>query len=127
MGLDQFAYIEDGIKYNDKSRQEIAYWTKHPNLQGWMERLWSEKMGYSDSDPDEQRIDFNGEELELTWEDIDRLEKDIKAGYMSSLDTVGFFFGNASDDRYREQDLKFCNDAKSEIFLCRRVFYNSSW
>ena len=38
MGLDQYAYVANkaGSEYNDQSRQEIAYWRKHPNLQGWM-------------------------------------------------------------------------------------------
>jgi len=41
MGLDQFAYSVDA----KGKREEIAYWRKHPNLQGWMEALWIEK-GY---------------------------------------------------------------------------------
>jgi len=124
MGLDQYAYIAG--KYNtdwdDPDRQEISYWRKHPNLQGWMEKLWVEK-GLADSND----TDFNGVELELTWEDIDRLEKDIKSGAVSKLKTQGFFFGAPSDSYYRKQDLEFCVNAKAELFLGRKVFYNSSW
>jgi hypothetical protein len=125
MGLDQWAYIAscENTKYDDTSRQELSYWRKHPNLQGWMENLWIEK-GCLNGSVD---IVFNGIELELKWEDIDRLEKDIKNGIMSTLDTVGFFFGEASDDHYQEQDLEFCLNAKVELFLGRRVFYISSW
>jgi len=121
MGLDQYAYIasKSGTEYDDASRQEIAYWRKHPNLQGWMEKLAEEKGLQYDT--------FNGVELELTWEDITRLEKDIKSGVVSKLGTTGFFFGNPSDDVYYEQDLLFCIDAKAELFLKRKVFYNSSW
>lgn len=139
MGLDQYAYVaskagqrdefhEDAVwdavegKFVNKKvsePQDIAYWRKHPNLQGWMEKLYRERGGDCEM--------FNCIELELTWEDVDRLEKDIKAGEVSKLNTEGFFFGSPSDDYYKEQDLQFCVDAKAELFLKRRVFYNSSW
>jgi hypothetical protein len=121
VGLDQYAYIASkaNTEWDDDSRQDVAYWRKHPNLQGWMEQLAQEKGVQYDT--------FNGVELELTWEDIDRLEKDIKSGQVSELGTTGFFFGNPSDEYYREQDLEFCVNAKAELFLKRKVFYNSSW
>jgi hypothetical protein len=121
MGLDQYAYIASKAdsSWNDDTRQDLAYWRKHPNLQGWMEKLFINKGGECDT--------FNGVELELTWDDIDKLEKDIKSGQVSELDTKGFFFGNPSDDYYREHDLDFCVNAKAELFLGRKVFYNSSW
>jgi hypothetical protein len=121
MGLDQYAYVAGkyDTDYDDSSRQEVAYWRKHPNLQGWMEKLAQEKGLQYDS--------FNGVELELIWEDIDRLEKDIKSGQVSELGTTGFFFGDPSDEYYREHDLEFCVNAKAELFLGRKVFYNSSW
>lgn len=120
MGLDQYAYIASkaGTNWDDASRQEIAYWRKHPNLQGWMQKLWESKGNSGE---------FNGDELELTWDDIDKLEKDIKSGVVAKLDTTGFFFGRPSDDVYYEDDLKFCVNAKAETFLGRKVFYNSSW
>lgn len=120
MGLDQYAYVASkaGGDYDDSSRQEIAYWRKHPNLQGWMRKLWEAKGGSGE---------FNGDEVELTWEDVDMLEHDIKNGHMSHLGTTGFFFGDPSDDHYKEKDLQFCIDAKAELFLKRKVFYNSSW
>lgn len=138
MGLDQYAYVANkakqreefydgavwdpvaGVFVNDKTSepQEIAYWRKHPNLHGWMQKLYEAKGGSGD---------FNGDELELTWEDIDMLEHDIKNGHLAHLNTEGFFFGKPADSHYHEQDLKFCNDAKAECFLGRKVFYNSSW
>lgn len=96
--------------------REIAYWRKHPNLHGWMHRLW-ESRGNSG--------DFNGDELELTWEDLEVLELDVIAGTLPG--TTGFFFGNDADDHYREQDLKFIREAKAELFCGLKVFYNSSW
>jgi len=116
-----YAYVANkaDTDYDDTSRQEIAYWRKHPNLHGWMEKL-AEKKGL-------QYNSFNGVELELTWDDIKQLEEDIRNGTMAELNTEGFFFGKPSDDYYKEHDLKFCVDAKAELFLKRKVFYNSSW
>lgn len=96
--------------------KELMYWRKHPNLHGWMERLWEEKGG--------EGI-FNGVEFELTWEDIAQLEQDILEGNLP--ETTGFFFGDASDDYYKEQDLEFVKQAKADLFLGLKVFYNSSW
>ena len=148
MGLDMYAYVasragaqaefhegahwdkEKGAMVNPNATKprEIAYWRKHPNLHGWMERLW-ERKGYPRVDiknyaPDEDP-DFNNVELELTWDDLDQLEQDIRNKKLPG--TSGFFFGNNADDHYQEQDLKFVRDAKAEVFLGLRVFYDSSW
>jgi hypothetical protein len=142
MGLDMYAYVaaregqqkefwedgefdsETGDYTNPKVTKpiEIAYWRKHPNLHGWMEELWQSKGCPRDNDDD---VTFNGIELELTWEDIDMLEEDINQGALPG--TSGFFFGDPADDYYREDDLKFIREARSQLFLGLRVFYNSSW
>ena len=142
MGLDMYAYVaaregqqkefwedgefdsETGDYTNPKVTKpiEIAYWRKHPNLHGWMEELWQSKGCPRDNDDD---VTFNGIELELTWEDIDMLEEDINQGALPG--TSGFFFGDPADDYYREDDLKFIKEARSQLFLGLRVFYNSSW
>ena len=43
------------------------------------------------------------------------------------LGTSGFFFGDNADQYYYEQDLEFIKNARAELFLGLRVFYNSSW
>ena len=65
-----------------------SLWRKHPNLQGWMERLWR-KQKYGDAaNPDPITGEgysnqtymgdpFNQEEVELTLDDIERLRLDI--------------------------------------------------
>ena len=142
MGLDMYAYVAARAKqqdefyesgeYNDKTGEfvntkvtkpiEIAYWRKHPNLHGWMEQLWQSKGSPRSEDDD---VSFNHIELELTWEDIDQLERGINEGALPS--TTGFFFGDPADEYYREADLKFIKEARSQLFLGLRVFYNSSW
>ena len=109
--------------------REIAYWRKHPNLHGWMERLWVRKTNETGAVDDPDRTgefsEFNGVELELTWDDLDQLEQDIRNKKLPG--TEGYFFGRDADDHYREQDLKFIRNAKAEAFLGLKVFYNSSW
>lgn len=146
MGLDQYAYAAaragqydefwqgaerdatTGEMFNSKVSQprEIAYWRKHPNLQGWMEQLWIRK-GYPGLPENGTKFStpFNGIELELTWQDIDELEKTVTNGLLPT--TRGFFFGDDSDAHYREHDLAFVRAARADLFLGLRVFYNSSW
>lgn len=141
MGLDQYAYVASKVgakddyyeeKYdrgNSNANQkdfydELAYWRKHPNLHGWMESLWIEK-GRPGVEPGYEDVMFNGVELELTFDDIVRLENDIKENKLPS--TTGFFFGQDSDDYYKSQDLEFVYEAKTRLFLGQKVFYNSSW
>lgn len=141
MGLDMYAYVatkegqrdefyekaewdpvEGEFKSPVSKPREIAYWRKHPSLHGWMEHLWERKMIAEGID---NPHNFNGIELELTWEDINELEQTVKAGKLPF--TKGFFFGDPADNVYYEDDLKFCLDAKTELFLGLKVFYNSSW
>jgi hypothetical protein len=147
MGLDQYAYVAakagayseywNQAYWNDEEKRfeadipqprEIQYWRKHPNLHGWMENLWREKgcPGTAPESPfDEEGVMFNGVELELTWDDLDRLKHAVENGLLP--ETQGFFFGGNSDEEYREEDLAFIRNAKADIMLGARVFYNSSW
>jgi len=136
MGLDMYAYagrsgqrdeFYEKAQWNEDTKEldspvskpiELAYWRKHPSLHGWMEQLWQKKNP-------EDISTFNGIELELTWEDIDDLERAVRNGKLPF--TEGFFFGKPADNVYYEEDLKFCVNAKAELFLGLKVFYNSSW
>ena len=134
MGLDMYAYTAtragqqnefyETAEYVDNEfvnstvtkPMELAYWRKHPNLHGWMQQLW-ESRGNEGS--------FNGDELELTAQDLDDLELAVTHGQLPT--TGGFFFGNPCDEHYREQDLEFVKNARAELFMGLKVFYNSSW
>ena len=119
----EFDKITNEFESNTVSKpRELAYWRKHPNLHGWMEQLWVSKNRPRES---VGWPIFNGIELELTWDDLDKLERDIRQGRLPN--TEGFFFGNPSDDHYYKQDLEFVKNAKAEVFLGLKVFYNSSW
>ena len=141
MGLDMYAYSankagaqseywDKGLYDSDTGEftstctkpKELAYWRKHPNLHGWMERLWEEK-GRPGAENDREA--FNGIELELEWHDIENLEEDIQENNLPG--TTGFFFGDDADDYYKQQDLEFVKQAKTDLFLGLKVYYNSSW
>jgi len=141
MGLDMYAYVAaragqqnefyEGAELDPDTREyvnprvnrprEIAYWRKHPNLHGWMAQLWLRREGNALRETD----NFNGVELELTAEDLDDLEYAVQNDQLPS--TTGFFFGNEADDYYKPSDLKFVQEARAEMFLGLKVFYNSSW
>jgi hypothetical protein len=139
MGLDQYAYARKGepqletqtytcedLEGNEFERtetqeiwtdqMELAYWRKHPNLQGWMEQLWREKGGEGE---------FNCVDVELTAADLEKLEQDIDYGDLP--ETEGFFFGNPSDDRYREGDLEFIRTAREHMEMGYKIVYTSWW
>ena len=124
MGLDMYAYTaaKPDADYETEQR-EIAYWRKHANLHGWMERLWEHKMLAEGRDPEQHT--FNGIELELAWEDLDALEAAVREHRLPP--TRGFFFGDGADDIYYDDDLKFIKQARAELFTGLKVFYNSSW
>lgn len=150
MGLDMYAYVAarpgqrdeyyDQGAWDEDSKdfvspvtkpREIAYWRKHPNLHGWMEKLWLKKLSVPADNRDQFIEDkfppgqFNGVELELTHEDLDDLERAVTHGQLPS--TQGFFFGNNADEYYQKHDLEFIKNARAELFLGLKVFYNSSW
>ena len=136
MGLDMYAYVatragqrsefwetaeaaagtNEYVSRTVERPRELAYWRKHPGLHGWFEREWLRQGNEGD---------FNGDELEITWEMLDRLEQDIRNEELPF--TEGFFFGEPADDYYREADLEFIKNARAELFLGLKVFYNSSW
>src|SRR5690606_22532615 len=114
MGLDQYAY--SATSENNKDMIKIAEWRKHPNLQGWMENLYREKGGEKE---------FNCVHVELDKDDLDALETAVNEE--SLPETQGFFFGNNSDEYYKNQDLEFIKNARAAIGEGKKVFYGSWW
>ena len=123
MGLDQYATArrgeaktdDEGYTYYEDS-MELAYWRKHPNLQGWMQDLYYEKGGEEE---------FNCVDLELTLEDLDALEGSLDEEALP--ETAGFFFGTDSSDYYAEADREFIVQARAAIKKGYTVVYSSWW
>ena len=120
MGLDMYAMTTDekldrAVDFIPEQANEIFYWRKHPNLHGWMEKLYYEKGGSSDC--------FNCAPVVLTSEDLDRLEAAVKGGNLPH--TTGFFFG-VSEGREAE-DLAFIAKAREALGEGESVFFHSWW
>lgn len=132
--LSQYAYVattfagpqgrlNDLILKSNSDCRELAQWWRHSCLQAWMENLWVAKGRPS---RDHDNIDkFNGIELELTWEDLDKLELAVKDKQLPLAQSSSF--GAERSDYYQAQDLEFIKAARAELFMGLRVFYNSSW
>jgi len=124
MGLDQFArtmnskpeFPVDFEMPDNEQTEEIMYWRKHPDLQGWMKMLYEEKGG---KDPA-----FNCNTVQLDLKDLDRLEKDIINKELPK--TSGFFFGESYGDE-DAQDLEFVQKARAAIRQGKTVYYSSWW
>ena len=105
MGLDQFSFavpkgqIARAVDFDTEGleEEELQYWRKHPNLEGWMKNLYYKKGGTSDV--------FNCCPLLLTEEDLQSLRKDVEEDKLPP--TQGFFFGECSDEHYKEETLNW--------------------
>ncbi|MBK1645881.1 phosphoglycerate kinase [Thiocapsa imhoffii] len=121
MGLDMFAEVtaekpSSPVDFEVSDARQIFEWWKHPNLHGWMERLYRAKGGKAEM--------FNrGAPVVLTSEDLDRLEADIRADSLPF--TSGFFFGYSIERT--EEDLSFIAKAREAIAQGLTVYYDSSW
>ncbi len=123
MGLDQYANArkgeaktdDEGYTYYEDSK-ELAYWRKHPSLQGWMEDLWREKGNDGE---------FNCVDVELTLGDLDSMEEALDENALP--ETQGFFFGENSEEHYAEQDREFIREARAAIKQGYTVVYSSWW
>jgi hypothetical protein len=120
MGLDQFAYVRRPEGEND---EEIAYWRKHNRLEGYFSKLYHDRGGTDQ---------FNLEKVELSLEDLDKLEKVIENEDLP--ETQGFFFGGDSYSDYRdpewgyyEKDQAFIREARERIEAGETVYYTSWW
>ena len=123
MGLDQYGIARKGEPKTDEDgytfyedEMELAYWRKHPSLQGWMEDLWIEKGNSGE---------FNCVDVELTLGDLDSMEEALDENALP--ETVGFFFGENSEEYYAEQDREFIREARAAIKQGYKIIYSSWW
>lgn len=107
---------EEPVDFSTSGANEIHYWWKHPNLHGWMRRLYRDKGG--------RDADFNCAAVELDESDLDCLEHDIKFG--NPMEMSGFTFC-VSDGEEAEDDLVFIAKARAALALGLTVFYTSWW
>ena len=134
MGLDQYAFT----KHEEDGERELACWRKHNRLQGWMEMVYAIK---NDTTLEESRWQLNSNHLQLTFEDLDALEKAVLN--MELPKTSGFFFGVDSYEEWdedtkkfkgitgeyedKERDIKFIKDARNALSEGKKVYYYCWW
>lgn len=125
MGLDMYAFtakpdsIANPVAINLDDLAEVTQiyaWRKHPNLHGWMAERYYAKGGTKDC--------FNCVPVQLSPEDLDALETDIRSGNLPQ--TEGFFFGS-SDGTELQGDLDFVARARAAIADGLAVIYDSWW
>ena len=132
MGLDMYAYTTsselktpvDFDRYILDNVKEIYYWRKHPDLHGWMGKLYFRKGGLSKpSGFARSHGDFMGP-VQLTLEDLDQLEFDVSIDNLPY--TTGMFFGESGpeDD---ESVYEFIELAKKHLNDGDSIFYKASW
>lgn len=95
---------------------ELAYWRKHHDLHGLMERLYNERGG---------NASFNCVPIILSLEDLERIEEATKTGTLPA--TSGFFFGSDNTDYYAKETLEFVEKARQAISEGWVVYYDSWW
>jgi hypothetical protein len=127
MGLDQYAYAvmphpnNTDLSYvwtHEQSEDKvfmIAQWRKHPNIQGWMEKLYENKGGEGV---------FNCQPVRVTFQDLVNLRHAVINEKLPV--TQGFFFGESLPED-REIDLKFIDDAMKAIGQDMEIYYDSWW
>jgi hypothetical protein len=139
MGLDQYCYAvrdtgdlpdigythpriaedapEDVVKLYllDNPRFPVMYWRKHPNLHGWMERLYRSRGGDGD---------FNCVSVRLHREDLSELIDDLRNDRLPA--TSGFFFGH-SDPSMKAEDAAFVSRAMDILDHGWALYYDSWW
>jgi hypothetical protein len=121
MGLDMYAYTTTGdvpeVDFEGPDdTAELHYWRKHPNLHGWMERLYRKKGGRDEK--------FNCASVLLTEADLAVLNSDVIGDRLPF--TEGFFFG-VSRPEEKQDDLDFIQKARAAIAEGKKVFYTSWW
>ena len=94
MGLDQYAYVRaqerkvkeaSGEEYTTVDSGQEFYWRKHSRLQEFMDRLWRDKGN--------EQV-FNCQNMELTEDDLLRLQEAINNRYADHPCEGGFFWGH---------------------------------
>lgn len=121
MGLDMFAGTTradiPAVDFDKpEDAEDIFYWRKHPDLHGWMEKLYKKKGGAEE--------EFNLVPVRIDNSDLDQLEKVVNADKLPH--TIGFFFG-VSGPEDKVPTLNFIRRAREALASGKRVYYYAWW
>ena len=137
MGLDQSAGKWMKMEWSHLTNKETGKpetyedfgpysWRKHARLHMFMIEAWYRQN--QDAKPEEA---YHFTEVELQFDDIDRLQEAIDTGYIEYFCEGGFFWGHQfqedSAEQYKKQDLEFVEFAKIELSKGNKIRYRCSW
>lgn len=135
MGLDMYAYtapiemvgekevdLNDYLFFEGSPREGVninfAYWRKLNHLHGWMEELYYDKQGSSDS--------FNCATVRLIEEDFNNLEASLNKNTL--VHRAGPFFGNEELKRTDVTSIRnFIKKGRKALTKGLAVIYDSWW
>ena len=133
MGLDQYAFInpreeqrtdDHGNSFTAKIAEQDFYWRKHSRLQDFMEEIWVEKTGRG-------KLELNCQDMELTLNDINKLERAWQNSYGQNHSNGHFFYGHEQQvermDLYHDDDEAFIKAAKEALAEGQKVIYHCWW
>lgn len=150
MGLDQFAYkvkfdkkgdnLEKSIYYLISDNcysleqvegvldiEEIQYWRKNRFIHNWIEEKVFLPKAKDNSDFSVSG-DFNNIYVKLNEFDLEQLKQDIFSDKIKDYNMQGFFFGSQDyNEKMKEEDLKFVENALKAIKEGDEIYYYSSW
>ena len=129
MGLDMYFFAAEKspgkeIDFNQNPQEwwgdklgaeKFHAWRKHPNLHGWMEKLYRRKGG---------KEEFNLEPMVLTLKDLGNLRQDILENNLPLTD--GFFFGK-STGKEMVGDLEAVERAIELLLVGKTIIYDASY
>ena len=122
MGLDMYIYregeeLQHRASYEEyslwKSRNQLCYWRKHPNLHGFIVNT------FADGVDECQRIP-------LTAKDVRKILKASREGKLPH--TEGFFFGQSYSEHDKETELQLTGllgMLKADSTM--KIYYQASW
>lgn len=117
MGLDMYFYrVPKNEAPSRENLAQIAYFRKHSDLHGWLERLWRERPGNTG--------EFNCVFMEISPDILVRLKDYLKTPEKEKF--MGFFWGQSqASDWQRTREL--VPELESIIKSGDRVYYYSWW
>ena len=116
------AVDKDGKKINVDSDQELQ--DMQTKIQEALKNA-TDKVEELFPEVDEDYYVFNNQMLRLTLSDLEQLKTAIMRDELPP--TTGFFFGDNSDEKYKEMTLEFIDKAQKVIKMGYAVYYESSW
>lgn len=140
MGLDAYAGFQQPQPKNVEpidiytTLEQQFYWRKHARLQEFMQQIWRFRK-FGEESQFMQGLHMDGkhdyaEVMFLDKQDILRLQELIENENLPFCPD-GFFWGQQFQEEsckeYKDQDLKFCQDALKWLDEGKKVFYDCSW